>query len=58
MTKTAIKQMTNEELISTIAWKMFSPTKVALKEQKWCVKELEERGIINADILLKKLDME
>lgn len=55
MTKKEIVQMTNEELISMIAWKMFSPTQKALKEQKWCAEELENRGIINAGELLEKL---
>lgn len=57
MTKKEIKQMTNEELISLIAWKMFSPTRAALKDQKWCIEELEKRGIVNADDLMVKLDI-
>lgn len=57
MTKTEIKKLTNEALISTIAWNMFRPTKTALKEQGWCIEELENRGIIKADDLKKRLDI-
>ena len=55
MNKKEIAKMTNEELISMIAWKMFSPTQTALKVQKWCAEELENRGIVNAGELLEKL---
>lgn len=58
MNKKEITQMKNEELISTLAWKMFSPTRAALKEQRWCVEELEKRGIVNADKLSRLLDIE
>ena len=58
MTKTSINQMSNEELISTIAWKMFSPTDTALEEQEWCIEELANRGIANADDLKKKLGLD
>lgn len=57
MTKTSIKQLTNEELISSIAWNMFRPTKKALKEQKWCIEELESRGIVKAEDLMNRLDI-
>ena len=57
MKKSDIVKMTNEELISTIAWDMFKPTKVALKEQEWCVEELAKRGIVNAKVLMEKIEL-
>ena len=57
MKKADIKNMTNEELISTIAWNMFKPTNASLKEQKWCIEVLAERGIVNADVLAEKIEL-
>lgn len=51
-----MKDYTNEELISRLCFLWSKETKTARTEEKRIAKELEKRGVVNAEQLINELN--